>query len=71
MLGLPAPYRDPRQEPYTRSLVALTPKTNNFGPKYILAVVAVRLLAVLEQNPLEVNLFFIRPKEIKINLSVL
>jgi helicase required for RNAi-mediated heterochromatin assembly 1 len=31
----------------------------------------VRLLAVLEQNPLEVNLFFTRPKEIKINPSVL
>ena len=53
------------------SLVALTPKTNNFRPKCILAVVAVRLLAVLEQNPLEVNLFFIRPKEIKIDLSIL
>ena len=32
---------------------------------------AVRLLAALEQNPLEVNLFFTRPKEININLSVL
>ena len=54
-----------------RSLVALTPKTNNFRTKYILVTVAVRLLAVLEQNPLEVNLFFARPKEIEIDLSVL
>ena len=55
----------------TGSLVALTPKTNNFKLKYILAVVAARLLAVLGQNPLEVNLFFTRPKEIKIDLSIL
>ena len=30
-----------------------------------------RLLAILEQNPTEVNLLFARPKEININLSVL
>ena len=32
---------------------------------------AARLLAVLEQNPIEVNLLFTRPKEININPSIL
>ncbi|OCL14621.1 P-loop containing nucleoside triphosphate hydrolase protein [Glonium stellatum] len=51
----------------TGSLVALTPETDNFRTKCILATVAARPLAALDQDPPEIDLFFARPEELEID----
>ena len=47
----------------TGSLVALTPVDDMFATKCVLAVVAARPLAGLEQNPPEIDLYFARPAD--------
>ncbi|ETN40525.1 uncharacterized protein HMPREF1541_04802 [Cyphellophora europaea CBS 101466] len=48
-------------------LVALTPRDDKFATKCTVAVVAARPLEGLQQNPPEIDLFFIRPEDIEID----
>ncbi len=54
----------------TGSLVALTPAKDMFRTKCVVAIVAARPLAGLEQNPPEIDIFFARAEEIEIDPDV-
>lgn len=51
----------------TGSIVALTPSSDMFQSKCIIAVVAARPLEGLRQNPSEIDLFFANPEQIEID----
>jgi helicase required for RNAi-mediated heterochromatin assembly 1 len=51
----------------TGSLVVLTPATDKFRTKAIVATVAARPLEGLRQNPPEIDLFFARAEELEID----
>ncbi|KAF2867362.1 P-loop containing nucleoside triphosphate hydrolase protein [Massariosphaeria phaeospora] len=51
----------------TGTLVALSPADDAFRTKCVLAVVAARPLAALEQNPPEIDLFFARAEDFEID----
>ena len=50
--------------------MVLTPKSDMFSCKAIVAVVAARPLAALEQNPPEIDLFIPRAEELEIDPAV-
>ncbi|EME45071.1 hypothetical protein DOTSEDRAFT_52452 [Dothistroma septosporum NZE10] len=52
------------------SLVVLTPADDMFKTKAIVATVAARPLAGLQQNPPDIDLFFARPEELEIDPAV-
>ncbi|KAL1630432.1 hypothetical protein SLS56_004960 [Neofusicoccum ribis] len=51
----------------TGSLVALTPEDDNFQTTCLMAVIAARPLAMLVQDPPEIDIFFARPQESEID----
>jgi helicase required for RNAi-mediated heterochromatin assembly 1 len=51
----------------TGSIVALTPSSDMFQTKCIIAVVAARPIEGLRQNPPEIDLFFANPEQIEID----
>ena len=51
----------------TGTLVALSPADDYFQNKCILATVAARPQAALDQNPPEIDLFFARPEDYEID----
>ncbi|KAK4988270.1 hypothetical protein LTR28_001751, partial [Elasticomyces elasticus] len=53
----------------TGSVVVLTPASDMFQTKAVVAVVAARPLAAVQQNPPEIDLFFARPEELELDPS--
>ncbi|KAK4967576.1 hypothetical protein LTR66_011920 [Elasticomyces elasticus] len=53
----------------TGSVVVLTPANDMFQTKAVVAVVAARPLAAVQQNPPEIDLFFARPEELELDPS--
>jgi len=51
----------------TGTLVALSPADDAFQNKVILATIAARQQAALDQNPPEIDLFFVRPEDAEID----
>jgi len=51
----------------TGSLVVLTPVNDMFATKAVVATVAARPLAALQQNPPEIDLFIARPDDFEID----
>lgn len=49
------------------TLVALTPEQDMFQSKCVIAVVAARPLALVQQSPPEIDLYFAKPEEMQLD----